>query len=33
MRDQLKFLAVGMLRSFDGGSHSDSLQCRRPCVR
>jgi hypothetical protein len=33
MCDQLRFLAVGVLHSLDGGSHFDSRQRRWPCVR
>lgn len=33
MSEQLKFLAVGMLHRFDGGSHSDVLQACSPSVR
>ncbi len=33
MSEQLKFLAVGMLHSLDGGSHSDGLQWCAPCGR
>ena len=33
MCQQFSFLAVGMLHSFNGGSRSDSLQYRWPCVR